>query len=78
MRYRDRKPFQCRACGWVCYRLARRAKETVPPLLVNDRPYGSAENLLKLSGALARASEHRDETVRPAVVSHGNGPPKTE
>jgi hypothetical protein len=27
MRYRGRKPFQCRACGWICYRAARRVRD---------------------------------------------------
>jgi hypothetical protein len=31
MRYRKRKPFQCRACGWICYRPARRVKDDVGP-----------------------------------------------
>jgi hypothetical protein len=33
MKLRSRKPFQCRSCGWVCYRPARRkADNTVVAL----------------------------------------------
>ena len=31
MRYRGRKPFQCRACGWICYRPARRTQYSTLP-----------------------------------------------
>jgi hypothetical protein len=37
MRYRKRKPFQCRACGWICYRAARRVKDNVSLTAANAR-----------------------------------------
>jgi hypothetical protein len=27
MRYRGRKPLQCRACGWICYKRRQRHHE---------------------------------------------------
>ena len=59
MRYRGRKPFQCRACGWVCYRIGRRSKDTALPLLSRDVPFDSAGGLMKFSHALADAFNPR-------------------
>jgi len=61
MRYRGRKPFQCRACGWVCYRIGRRSKDTALPLLSRHVPFDSASSLMKFSGALTDASGPRGE-----------------
>lgn len=61
MRYRERKPFQCRACGWICYRLARRVKDNALPVHGHGSPLESTANLLELNGALTSASEQRDE-----------------
>jgi hypothetical protein len=61
MRYQGRKPFQCRACGWICHRLARRAQDNALPVPGGDRALDSAANLLKTGGAPGRAPEHRDE-----------------
>jgi hypothetical protein len=73
MRYRGRKPFQCRACGWICYRPAKRTKDDTLPFprelpFLSEGELGEGEkialdsgaNLLKLSGALGSASEHCD------------------
>jgi len=27
MKFRNRRPFQCRACGYICYRVARRKRD---------------------------------------------------
>lgn len=62
MRYRGRKPFQCRACGWICYRPARRTQyNTLPfPGEGEKTELNSGANLLKLSSAVGSASEHCD------------------
>jgi hypothetical protein len=70
MRYRGRKPFQCRACGWVCYRIARRSRDTALPLLARDGPFESGDSLLKLSGAVAGTTKSRGE--REETGAEGN------
>jgi rubredoxin len=37
MRYRKRNPFQCRACGWICYRAARRLRDNAGLTVTNAR-----------------------------------------
>jgi predicted Zn-ribbon and HTH transcriptional regulator len=37
MRYRERKPFQCRSCGYIIYRPARRAADNAPFKIPRDR-----------------------------------------
>jgi len=37
MRYRRRKPFQCRACGWICYRPARRVRDNTGLIVTHAR-----------------------------------------
>lgn len=61
MRLRGRKPFQCRACGWISYRPGRRAVYRALPFPGGNRALDSAEDILKLRGAIERGSEHHDE-----------------
>jgi hypothetical protein len=66
MRFRGRKPFQCRACGWICYRPARRTQDDTPPFF-SEKVFSekvalnSTANLRTLSGALGSISEHCDD-----------------
>src|SRR5580658_10276913 len=45
MRFRGRKPFQCRACGWLFYRPARRSADNSIPFLPADPAPDSVANL---------------------------------
>jgi hypothetical protein len=37
MRRLERKPFQCRACRWICYRPARRKKDNAKVMIRKRR-----------------------------------------
>ena len=65
MRFRGRKPFQCRACGWICYRPARRATDNPQPFLRCDRALDSAANILTLSGVVGCAARQDDGVNEP-------------
>jgi hypothetical protein len=41
MKLRDRKPFQCRSCGWICYRPGRRKSDNT---VVAMPPEGDRRN----------------------------------
>ncbi len=60
MRFFDRKPFQCRACGWIYYRSAKRVNERARPFPGQDGSLDSTASLLKLSETVEGAAVPRD------------------
>jgi hypothetical protein len=55
MKFRGRKPFQCRACGWIFYRPARQSA------LRADRATVAAANILTLSDAVGCTTRQDDD-----------------
>ena len=45
MKFRGRKPHQCRACGWIFYRPARRSNDNAIPFLSGEPAPNTVANL---------------------------------